>query len=164
MCLKYSEEATRKFKLSHSHCKRIRVNKILTLSAEGVINSFYFLEKVWIAGKNKSNRLFVKHNKSDDIIFDNSPRFISKGIHVYLTDAFKYDFSATVGETFSRKGYRHHTVINVRLNCKMEDLVGVNEEQTEAVFTKVSLPQSEIERIRNKYVKNRFGKIGNIYT
>jgi hypothetical protein len=46
----------------------------------------------------------------------------------------------------------------------MEDLVGVNEEQTEAVFTKVSLPQSEIERIRNKYVKNRFGKIGNIYT
>jgi hypothetical protein len=139
MCCKYSVEKTKELK--NIKRKRIRAYKILLFNnISGTLSSCYFNHHKWQDGKNFSDREFSEISNIDDVITirDSNDNIVGAniyhGIHVYLKpSSFNVIDDARVV---------------VRVNCKIEDLVCVGEDDT-AVFMKVSLPKSEIERVKN---------------
>lgn len=132
MCLSYSKTAT----------KELRRTKHETIIAYKVVCYSSYLNRLcspiyghmrwiryWNISDRKSTRLLsIERNSSQ----------VYHGIHVYLSKS-----EATKNRYVDR-------IAVIKIKCDPKDLVAVNEDKTQAVFTKVYLPRKEFDRARGK--------------
>lgn len=126
MCLTNNHGNTQRFLEKNKGKSYVILYKVVTVREDN-ITAPYYSEYEYRGGWNRSDATY------SEIPFRyNYP--IEKGIHVCLTQK-----RAIVHKTSG------DAIIKVR--CHLKDLIGVNGHSHEAVFTKVWVPKSEIEKV-----------------
>lgn len=135
MCAFVDIKAQQKFLSKHKNHKTVTVYKVLCRKQNMLNTDYYTLVSPYI----NENKYFIGINKSNSRakLQTQKNREINKGIHTFI---HKCDADSLA----IRNNYKNWFVVKVKAEMKDLICVGVYDE---AVFKKITLPESEVKRV-----------------